>query len=165
MPRGVALIREVWGHAETRRTGEAAMSQEGRMEEESEEEVGKGEEGGSWVGLGWGAQRPLRVGRRVGCRSASHLVRCPLSETKLGPRVTHSQLKKPAGLSQSLSLQLPSRPSRGRRALLPVVVRRCTAGRPGTPPPSGALLLRGPPRRRPWAMASSNAVRSGPSKI
>ena len=41
------MIREVWEHTEKRRTGEAAISQEGRMEEESEEEeVGEGEEGG-----------------------------------------------------------------------------------------------------------------------
>ena len=38
------MIREVWEHTEKRRTGEAAMSQEGRMEEESEEEVGEREE-------------------------------------------------------------------------------------------------------------------------
>ena len=44
MPRGVALIREAWGHAEKQRTGDADMPQEGRIEEESEEEV-EGEEG------------------------------------------------------------------------------------------------------------------------
>ena len=36
------MIREVWEHTEKRRTGDAAISQEGRMEEESEEEVGEG---------------------------------------------------------------------------------------------------------------------------
>ena len=56
MRRGFALIIEVWEHAEKRRTGEAAMSQEGRMEEESEEEVGKGEEGGGGGGGGRGGE-------------------------------------------------------------------------------------------------------------
>ena len=40
------MIREAWEHTEKRRTGDAAISQEGRMEEASEEEVGEGEEGG-----------------------------------------------------------------------------------------------------------------------
>ena len=46
------MIREVREHTEKRRTGDAAISQEGRMEEESEEEVGEGEgeEGGGGGG-------------------------------------------------------------------------------------------------------------------
>ena len=45
MPRGLARIREVWEHAEKQKAGEAILPQEGRMEEESEEEAEKGEEG------------------------------------------------------------------------------------------------------------------------
>ena len=40
------MIRAVWEHTEKQRTGGAAMPKEGRMEEESEEEVDEGEEGG-----------------------------------------------------------------------------------------------------------------------
>ena len=71
MPRGVALIREVWEHAEKRRTGDAAMSQEGRMEEESEEEVGKGEEGGGGGGGGRGGEDEHKGQRPLGCLSES----------------------------------------------------------------------------------------------
>ena len=39
------MIREVWEHSEKQRTGDAAMPQKGRMEEESEEAVGEGEKG------------------------------------------------------------------------------------------------------------------------
>ena len=43
MPRGFAWIKEAWDHTEKQRTGDAAIPQKGRMEEESEEEVGEGE--------------------------------------------------------------------------------------------------------------------------
>ena len=59
------MIREVWEHTEKRRTGEAAMSQEGRMEEESEEEVGKG--GRSHLAQA----RSLAQGRRGSCELAA----------------------------------------------------------------------------------------------
>ena len=71
MPRGVALIREVWEHTEKRRTGDAAISQEGRMEEESEEEVGEGEEGGGGGGGGRGGEDEQKGQRPLGCLSES----------------------------------------------------------------------------------------------
>ena len=71
MPRGVALIREAWEHTEKRRTGDAAISQEGRMEEESEEEVGEGEEGGGGGGGGRGGEDEQKGQRPLGCLSES----------------------------------------------------------------------------------------------
>ena len=69
MPRGVALIREVWEHTEKQRTGDAAIPQEGRMEEESEEEVGEGEEG-----EGGGRRRTRRRGGRAEGPEASWML-------------------------------------------------------------------------------------------
>ena len=71
MPGGVALIREAWEHTEKRRTGDAAISQEGRMEEESEEEVGEGEEGGGGGGGGRGGEDEQQGQRPLGCLSES----------------------------------------------------------------------------------------------
>ena len=65
------MIREAWEHTEKRRTGDAAISQEGRMEEASEEEVGEGEEGGGGGGGGRGGDDEQKGQRPFGCLSES----------------------------------------------------------------------------------------------